>query len=624
MSVSHSVSSILFLFSLFLWLTPTLSFAQSPDAELVKQRTSIEAWDGKITTVNSYIIRINNRNGDKYAQISIPFDKLNRVSDIEASLSDAAGNRIRDLKRSEIIERSAPSDISFYEDAFVKEFSMRHSEYPYTLSYSYCTTATQYMYIDWWCPVLSPEIPTLDAELSVSIDSGYQIHTLANLVSEPDIRNLTEEIRYVWHTNWKSPYEPEDLAPSDQELLPSVRIVPDRFHYETDGSTENWKAYCDWQLSLLKGLNDLSPPDVSFIQNRVKDIPDPKEKARAIFHYLQENTHYVNVTVKTGGLKPYPASYVASRKYGDCKALTNYYLACLEAAGLRGCYTNINAGGQIEPIDEQFPAQQFNHVIACLPLTSDTLWVDCTSKLAFGYLGTFDQGRTVVVTDPENSRLTRTPSLTNEDVAEIRSIRISFDESGLVKGDFRETYRGRRYEALASMRKGLSETELAKQIRNNWICRGFQTGAYSLVQTDRDKPSIGLNYSAEALNLMKNYGRESLFQTLPVDIPVLREPKFRKLPVQISYPLNRTDSVTYIISAFHSLIDMPADTTVRSGYGEYSIRSIRSEKDVLVIKHFQLAPGRIPLTEYPAFYSFIQSIRAIDDAAYLTLIKRTP
>jgi len=91
---------------LFFYIT---SFTQDYDAELVSQKTSIEINKGNLTKNLFYEIKINNRAGEKYTKITIPYSKLIRLSKIEAYVKDSNGKTVKRLKKSDIVEKSSIS-----------------------------------------------------------------------------------------------------------------------------------------------------------------------------------------------------------------------------------------------------------------------------------------------------------------------------------------------------------------------------------------------------------------------------------------------------------------------------------------------------------------------------------
>lgn len=89
------------------------------------------------------------------------------------------------------------------------------------------------------------------------------------------------------------------------------------------GDLSTWESYVNWECDLIDGLDQLQENEVQVIKSKVQGIIDTIEMVKTLFHYLQDNFRYVSVNIETGGLKPYPASYVALNKFGDCKGLAN-------------------------------------------------------------------------------------------------------------------------------------------------------------------------------------------------------------------------------------------------------------------------------------------------------------
>lgn len=610
----------LFLASLIIYTHET--FSQQYKAVLISQQTVIEASEGKLNQTNFFEIQVNNRSGDKYAEISIPFSKMYKVSDIEASVSDFAGNEVQKLKKSDIIERSQGSSASFFDDTYVKEFKLRNNTYPYTIKYSYRINASQFMFITHWTPVIDYEIPTRQASLKIISPEGYKISYCSQLVDQPGIDSISGSVTYSWTASYKNPVQPEMYAPPGSMFIPSVEVVPVNFDYELDGSHESWKSYGNWNYKLLNGLNDLPLHEKSRIHHSTDSIKDEKEKIRILFHYLQDATRYINVSIKTGGLKPYPASYVAENKYGDCKALANYFKSCLSEINIKSYYTKINAGEVIESVNAGFPSQQFNHVILFIPLKQDTLWVDCTSDLAFGYLGTFTQNRPALVLDYNTSALINTPTLTVDDVLESRNISVKINIDKTAKADFTNTFHGEKYEMLSYIKTEMSESERSQYLRANSIEPGFQLDTYSISVPERDNPEIILKYNATSDQQMKEYGAESLVKIMPMYTLDIEEPKKRKLAVQINFPVNQIDSIEYRIPDNYKINGIPQNITLHSDYGTYQADFKITDNKVFAIKHLIINAATYPLKEYQKFYNFLLNISESENSSYIALTNK--
>jgi hypothetical protein len=76
--------------------------AETPDAVLENQQTDVFVKDGKLYTSRSYVLKINNREGEEYAEISIPYSKMVKVSKIEAYIKDKDGLIVKKLKSGDI------------------------------------------------------------------------------------------------------------------------------------------------------------------------------------------------------------------------------------------------------------------------------------------------------------------------------------------------------------------------------------------------------------------------------------------------------------------------------------------------------------------------------------------
>jgi hypothetical protein len=597
-----------FLFALFLTFSFTEAFTQNHDAELVYQETDIFFKSGKLIKNMFYEIKIYNRAGEKFTKISIPYSRLIKISKLEAYVKDKNGAIIKKLEKGDVTSRNAISDNSLYEDDFVKEFTLKHNSYPYSIFYTYQLQEEEFLQIDYWVPVIDRKVPTLKAILKVEAPVDYKISFKSQFVDHFSADTTDLLVKYSWSTSFKNIFEPEIFSPPVISYIPYVIIVPRIFKYDQQGSFESWLTFGDWQNNLLKGLSDLPLSEKSNTLNLIAGISDTREKVKILYKYLQDHTRYINITIETGGLKPFPASYVAENKYGDCKALSNYFKAVLDFAGVQSYYTKVNAGDPKVTIDKNFSSQQFNHIILCVPVKNDTIWLDCTSDGPFNYLGTFTQDRDVLIIEQGKSHFTRTPSLSYDDVMEKRSIKFHQNLQNQAVAAFSNVYRGEKYETLFYLLHSLNESDQSQVFRNRFVEDGFELINFSLSNSNKDSPEIFLSYSAKSNKVYKDYGNDLLIDILPFSIPRFEDPLKRKLPVQIDYPIFKVDTLEYDIPVGYSVTGNFSNQAIVSEFGKYKIETVQKDKKVGIIKSFMLFSGKYTVARYPDFYEFIRKV----------------
>lgn len=604
-----------------LLILQNVSYGQDFDAEVLLFERDISVNRGRLIKSSRYEILINNRSGERYTDVSIPFSSLKSVQNINAYIKDNEGEVVRRLRRGDITERSAISSVSFYDDNYVKEFSLRHNSYPYTIVYSYQETHREFFYIDHWSPVIDRRVPTRKAVLTLELPDGYSVSHSNRFVNLPVKEPTRNGKRYRWEADYREPLSNERMSPPFNSFLPSVVIVPIDFVFEAEGSFATWEDFGNWQHKLVDGASGLPDAEINRILSLTEGIEDDKEKIRILYHRLQNETRYINVSVETGGLKPYPASYVAEKKYGDCKALSNYFKSVLDVAGIESYYTLVHAGSPVRKTDKSFPFQQFNHVILYIPLTGDTLWVDCTSKGPFNYPGTFNQNRDALVIDRNNSRFVSTPAMTKEEVAEKRMFRISYNLDRSSTVSLNGKYKGAMFELLLSLEQTYGESDRTRFIRNNILESGFNIESYSLNRPDRDSTDIELKYSANTRSIYNHHGNLILVNNLPFNLPRLESPENRKLPVQIDYPVYRIDTLIYDIPRGYNIRSDFQNHRVVTDFGEYSLQFREKEGSMQVVKSMLIHSGSYDLEEYEGFYGFIKEIEESENATNIILIK---
>lgn len=587
----------------------TKTAAQQYDCEIRHFTTHIVYQGKNITTTTSYTRQINNAKGTNYAHISIPYKKDNPLKNLTAWIEDMNGNTIRKLKNKDIEHANRYMSSSFHSDMMEASFKLIHNEYPYLIKYRYVRKEDDFISLISWSPALFTNVPVVGAHLTLEVPKGTNLSIHEQHLDAHSVMEKEENTLYQWHSEMTFRPERETYAPAIDNFIPYVEVVPEEFHYRLAGKAESWLSYGNWLLLLNNGRDVLTESDKEKVHELTDHLSDNREKIKTLYHYLQDNTRYINVSIDHGGLCPYPASYVGNNKYGDCKALTNYMKALLNEAGIYSIYTDVYAGAYPSPIITDLPSQQFNHVILCVPQPTDTIWLECTSStLPFNYLGTFTQGRQVLVAEKDQSRLVHTPSLTPQEVEEKYHHQISINADGNASFVTNGKVKGAQFEYLKDLDTHVSDQQKTDIMDRLRLIRQSDIKDYKLESPHRDSTFINLTLEGQIHHLAEKMGNKMLLQPLhPLGL-LLEEPEKRKQPVCRPYPLLRTDSVTYILPQTIAAINGLKDESIDTNYGHYHKQIHYQNNTITVIRRLQLNAGLYNLDEYEAFYNFIDLV----------------
>jgi len=608
----NSTGCKIFIFIILLNLSVEKVISQNFDAEVIKYTTFCEFERNNLAQTDSVIFQINNRAGDLYTDISIPFSEYDKVSEIDGWIENMNGTKVRNLKNNEINERSAISDISLYEDNYVKYFQLKHNIYPYKIIYTYKTTYRNYITLAWWNPIIHKDIPTRNARLKIKIPVSMQYFTYTNKISDSIKYRVGNDLILEWKSSYNEPLTKETFSQPENNY-PKVIVAPLNFYYEISGSLKDWKSFGNWQCKLLQDLDVLPDDEKKTISSLIAGVTNKREITKILYHYMQDHTRYVNVMIGTGGLKPYPASYVATNKYGDCKALTNYMKSILSFVGIESYYTNIESGLHPSNVKLNFAAPLFNHVILAVPLGDDTIWLENTSNTnPFGYLGTFTQNRNALWVSKDNSHLVRTPALTVEDnhVSNTFTFDLQLDGNALL--NLQSSYKGYDFEWFDYIQSELNDNDRDKIIRKYMPFTNYEITNWDLKKLHRDTAHIELNATLILFKFINSLGDEFYFSLYPCQIPQFTIPANRKLTVELPFPIYNSYTLIYNLPTGYEMKNKPDTISIKTIYGNYEMTTRNEKNKIIVNKKFELFSGIYSLEQYPEFYQFIKNVKDVD------------
>lgn len=580
--------------------------------------------EGKGRLTHKYAYTILDEKAEELSQISLFYSSLNKITSLKGTLYDQYGNEISSLKKSDIQDESVSDGFSFQDDGREKLAGFSYTQYPYTVEFEYEKVYDGLLFYPGWYPQIDTYIGVQNAFYEVSIPKEMQLRYKE--YNMPRQASKTEDggnYIYRWSVKNLEPFRQEPY--SAEPLYPAVLLAPSQFSmgkYKGDMST--WKSYGEWQNQLNEGTNDLPESTQNLIKDLVKNTDSEIEKVRLVYEYLQSRVRYVSIQLGIGGWQPFKASFVDEKAYGDCKALSNYTKSLLEVIGIESHYTLVNAGKYAREIRKDFPTQQFNHVILCVPLARDTVWLECTSQSdPFGYMGEFTGNRDALIITPEGGKLVRTPYYGKNENIQERFAEVIIQENGDAKVNVTT-----KYNALQEGRLPFV-IDYAPEEQKKWLYRNLDIPSFEIEEFSftRRKDRIPVTTEKLSLNVRKcvTISGKRIFlvpNLLNKVTSAASKTEDRKSNVKLRYAYQHIDSIQYQIPEKYILEYKPEDVEISSDFGKYTVKYELKENILQYTRKFEMNKGIFPKESYNNLIEFINQIIKADKSK-IVFIKET-
>ena len=515
-----------------------------------------------------------------------------------------------------MLDYSAISGFSLYEDTRVKFIDPNIRKIPFTVEYSYTITFNGLLnYPDWYI-YSDYNIAVESSVFKVIAPKDIKIRYLnRNTSIEPDITNNQDDVEYLWSAKNLKPLRSEPFSLPMKEYAPIVHFAPHDFEIEDyEGNCDTWQNFGKWINLLNENKDKLLPETENEIINIVKNAKNDYEKIQILYNYLQDKTRYVSIQVGIGGWQPFDAETVDRLSYGDCKALTNYMKSMLKVVGIDSYYSLVMAGNDATKLIKEFPSSQFNHAFLCVPLNNDTIWLECTSQRnPFGFIGTFTGDREVLIIDEEGGKVVKTKTYNMDDNHQSRKAMVYLDDFGCGTTDVTTVYKGILYEKV---RKILRSDEIdKKKILNNSI----QIPEFKIESFKHNEVKEIIPFVEQDLKLtINNYGSKmgdrllirlnlmNKIEQVPKDI------KNRKSDILIRNSFMETDTIIYKIPDNYFVEDFPKDVILNSEFGSYAMNIENGDQTIKYVRKFKLNKGLYPKDSFDDLKIFYKEIISAD------------
>ena len=574
---------------------------------------------GEATEKNHRVITILDEQGLQYASMTLFYSKLEKVNNFEGVLYDSNGEKVKKVKKDDIHDGSAVGNGTLFGDNRYKYAEFKYAIFPFTVEFTTETTNKNLLFYPMWFPQEDEEnVAVEQSSLKIQMPANLPLrYKSINGLAEPTLENIAESKSYTWQVKNLQVYENELYSPKWTRYGKGVLTAPNEFEVEGfKGSMKTWKDLGEFDNILGKG-RDVLPENVQQeVKQLVANISDPSLKVKKIYEYLQSKTRYISIQLGIGGWQPFEASYVAEKGYGDCKALSNYTKALLKSVGIESFYASIRGGSNERDIHPDFPSQQFNHVIVCVPMKTDTIWLECTSQdNAFGYLSDFTSDRYALLSTPEGGKLVRTPVYKAKDNQQNRNIKVALAEDGNATVVAVTEYTGLLSDDYSDIKNLSSREEQQKHLYKRINIPSFEVSNFSIQDEKKRIPTatvkLDLNVrkcaSKSGTRLFLTPNLMSAINTVP---PALDKP--RQTEVVLKMALTETDSVTYQLPKNATLEFKPEGIKFENRFGTYQSEFEVKDGSLLYIRKLVRNQGKFPPESYAELIEYYKKVSKAD------------
>lgn len=567
---------------------------------------------GKVTIKHHSLVTILNEKGDRAGVIVLTYNrKYDTYSDIDIRAYDESGKLLKKYHKTDMYDGAAGDDETLVSDD--RFLGLKHSvaKYPETIEVSYEEDLSSYITLPNWYIQERLEQSVENSSIKFWVDSaaGFR-YECKNIHLAPQIGSDGSMKTYAWKVQNLKAIKNEDEAMPWREVQ-SIKFSTNQFVcFGNPGEMSSWQKFGNWIYGLNSDIT-LSPARAAEIKKMTDTIKDDKDKARFLYQYLQQSMRYVSIQLGIGGYKPFAASFVDDKKYGDCKALSNYMRALLNVVGIKAYCALIRAGANEEPADFSFPHNDFNHEILCIPFKNDTTWLECTSnKTPFGTLGPFTENRTALLITEDGGKLVNTPKSKANANQFNSEVHITLQPDGSAKAHVKILSSGEyRFIYLES---AAMKTDEQKEF---WL-RDLDIKQPSVFDFDSGKDANGmkqvdlnLEYDkfCDVMAADKQFYRPMVFPLWHNVAPVTDK---RTSDFYFDFPLQKSCVTTIDLPEGYEVESLPANASLKFTYGNYDLSYVynKDKNQVISTAKFVLNNQVIPASKYTEMQQYLDGI----------------
>ena len=483
-------------------------------------------------------------------------------------------------------------------------------------------------------------VPVRETHYTLQLPPGWSYKvTWLNHSEQPGVPAGGNGVSWVLH----------DLKPIElEERMPPWRGIAGRMVVSLqppNGAAHGfstWNEMGTWYRGLARGRTEPSAQIKQKVAELTQGSTTQLDKMKRLAAFVQDEIRYVAIELGIGGLQPHAAADVFTHRYGDCKDKVTLLQSMLAQIGIDSEYFIINT--ERGSILADTPANLgFNHAIVAISLppgledptllavSTDTghgriLFFDPTDPVTpFGSLRGDLQANYGLLVTADGGALIRTPTLPGALNAIERTAKMTLDESGTLRGDIHEVWKGdRASEQRAIARASKQETDRIRPVE--------RVAAHSFTSFDIIKATVTAAqvnnqpvewaYSIEAPRYAKSAGELLLVRPRVLGSKtsgLLETQQSRRFPIEFAGAERDSDRFEIELPAGYTVDELPPPVRVDYGFAAYESKTEVVGRTLRYTRLFEMRDLSIPVSKASSLKEFYRTI--LGDERALAVLK---
>ena len=464
-------------------------------------------------------------------------------------------------------------------------------------------------------------VPTKSAKLSIEFPKNVSIGYIDFNTENIDLKFSKEATDsgnlYTWTVDNVEGFQSEDRSEAALYYLPHVIIYIKSF--EVNGESFNIlgdvKDLYSWYAMLVNQIDEHSLDEVHQITNEVTNgLTSNRDKAKAIFNWVQDNITYVAFEDGLGGFIPRGAASVCAKRYGDCKDMANLLYEMLNYSGIEAYRTWIGTRDRPYSYYEVPTPMVDNHMITTAIIENDTIFLDATdSYVPFGMPSAFTQTKEALLgLDDDNFKVIKVPVQMMDKSTSVINTEMSLD-NGSIKVHEERALTGYEKVDFISDYVYKKDDKTEEEYLNNTLSLGNNKTKYSNITKDNfdnsDAP-LRLSYDLTIDNYAKTVAGKT-FINLNIDRTLANSKidiEDRKYSKKIDNKFKKSYTTTFTVPEGYKISSIPKQLSFdNSAYG-FNIFYTKENNKITQHKELIINTLNVDNNDFETWNDFIKSL----------------